>query len=63
MNDSRKQYEKELQKLGLKENQNFKKELIGLTKELPKFLHEITERILDLNNLTDYYFNFKNYVL
>lgn len=63
MNDSRKQFEKDLQKMGLKDGQNFKKELISSTKDLPKFLEEITEKILNLKNLVDYFFNFKEYVL
>uniref|UniRef100_A0A914CPB4 CDK5RAP3-like protein n=1 Tax=Acrobeloides nanus TaxID=290746 RepID=A0A914CPB4_9BILA len=59
--DSRKQYEKELAKMGLK-GENLRKELMDLAAGLPTFLTSVSKDIVHLKGAVDYYENFRQFV-
>ncbi|KAH7697804.1 HSF-27 protein [Aphelenchoides avenae] len=58
--DSRRNYENELAKMGLK-GENIRKELINLAAGLPEFLAEITTHIAKLADPVAYYAEFRKY--
>nr|CRZ25206.1 Bm7301 [Brugia malayi] len=61
MADSKKQYEKELWKLGI-EGVHLKREIISLLTDLPSFLDEMTKSISSLNEPLQYYEQFQAYL-
>ncbi|VDO32129.1 unnamed protein product [Brugia timori] len=61
MVDSKKQYEKELWKLGI-EGVHLKREIISLLTDLPSFLDEMTKSISSLNEPLQYYEQFQAYL-
>ncbi|VDM93928.1 unnamed protein product, partial [Onchocerca ochengi] len=59
--DSKKQYEKELLKLGI-EGVHLKREILSLLADLPSFLNEITRSISSLDEPLQYYEQFQAYL-
>ncbi|KAI1694021.1 CDK5RAP3-like protein [Ditylenchus destructor] len=59
--DGRREYEKELTKLGI-EGKNYRKELLQLAVDLPEFLKEIYKDVAGLNEAMDYYGKFRDYI-
>ncbi|KAM3716819.1 CDK5RAP3-like protein [Dirofilaria immitis] len=59
--DSRKQYEKELLKLGI-EGVQLRQEILSLLADFPSFLDEITRSISSLNEPLNYYEQFQAYL-
>ncbi|KAL3985670.1 hypothetical protein ACH3XW_39565 [Acanthocheilonema viteae] len=61
MVDSKKQYEKELLKMGIK-GIDLRREILSLLADLPSFLDEITRSISSLNEPLQYYEQFRAYL-
>uniref|UniRef100_A0A0R3S3K6 CDK5 regulatory subunit-associated protein 3 n=1 Tax=Elaeophora elaphi TaxID=1147741 RepID=A0A0R3S3K6_9BILA len=61
MIDSKKQFEKELLKMGI-QGVHLRREIISLLADLPSFLDEITKSISSLNEPLQYYEQFRTYL-
>ncbi|VDN53592.1 unnamed protein product [Dracunculus medinensis] len=59
--EARRQYEKDLQKMGIK-GKNINYEISELVMDLPKFFNEIAQEIYSLKDAIDYYDDFSRYL-